>query len=126
MTAREALHLDQPQSARAAIAALAGGRRLMIDWAATICCGVRMGEFRLRWAKRAGPRDEGLVPVSGLEPVEAYCRPELVSVLVAGGARLEVRGIGPFRRPRVVLMDETPWLEFLESPAALRTGPGRR
>lgn len=121
----EALRLDQPVSARAAIEAHAGGRRLIIDWAATVCCGVRMGDLRLKWAKRSSPLDADLVPVEGLEPVVAFCRPELVSVLEAGRARLEVRGIGPFRRPTIVLENAAVWLDFLESPGALRTA-GRR
>ncbi len=123
---QQALRLEQPPGGRAAIEAHASGRRLIIDWAATVCCGMRVGEMRLKWTKRSATLDADLVPVHGLEPVEAYCRPELVGVLDSGRAHLEIRGIGPFRRPAVVLEDAAAWLDFLESPAALRGGGRRR
>lgn len=123
---QQALRLEQPPSAIAAIEAHASGRRLIIDWAATVCCGIRVGDLRLKWAKHSVTLDTDLVPIHGLEPVEAYCRPELVGVLDAGRTHLEMRGIGPFRRPAVVMEDAAAWLDFLESPAALRGGGRRR
>lgn len=123
---QQALRLEQPPAGRAAIEAHAGGRRLIIDWAATVCCGMRVGDLRLKWARRSATLDAGLVPVHGLEPVEAYCRPELVGVLDAGRTHLEMRGIGLFRRPVVVMEDAAAWLDFLESPATMRGAARRR
>ena len=112
------LQMGVRDETRSALVALAQGRRLIVDWSVSNCCGAAIGDLRLTWHAANEPPDPHLVPISGVGPVEGWCRPELVDVLDGAGARLEVRGIGPFRRATIVLERPELWLDFVaEAPA---------
>lgn len=93
--------------------AQAGGRRLVIDWFATRCCGnAAVGDVVFRWRAAGHPIDPDAVQVEGIDGLELWIRPELIPLFARARARIVLRGIGPWRRPSVVAEDGAAWLDF--------------
>jgi len=44
-----------------------------------------------------------------------YAQRDIVALLGRAGARLEVAGVGPFRRPRVTIRNGEAWLDFFST-----------
>jgi hypothetical protein len=110
--------IDASPDTRAALRALGGERRLLIDWFKARLCGSGhgIGDVRLRWLAAAAPLPPGdWVRMDGLGAIEAYARREIVALLARAGARLEVRGAGPFRHVTVVIRDGEAWLDFFDT-----------
>jgi hypothetical protein len=93
----------------------AKGRRLVLDYFATRCCGrnVSVGDLHLRWSRPAQPIAEEFLPLAAPTGIEAYVQRDLVRVLEAAGGRIAMRGWGRFRRPVVELADGAAWLDFI-------------
>ena len=101
--------------ARAELPQLSRGRRLVVDYFATRCCGrnVSIGDLHLRWlASGELPADEFL-PLHAPRGLEAYVQEDLVTVLEASRGSIRMRGWGRFRRPVVELADGGQWLDFI-------------
>ncbi|MFI5254726.1 MAG: hypothetical protein ACHQ15_04645 [Candidatus Limnocylindrales bacterium] len=110
--------IDIGGAARPELLSLARGRRLLIDWFKAKCCGtnVGVGDVSLRWIDPDVPLDDDdWVRLDDLEPLEAYAQRDIVALLARAGARLEVGGIGPFRKPTVVISDGDPWVDFFDT-----------
>ena len=101
--------------ARDELFARSKGRRLLLDYFASRCCGrnVSVGDLHLRWTGSEVPIAEEFQPLRAPAGIEAYVQRDLVSVLEAAGARIVMRGWGWFRRPRVELSDGGLWLDFI-------------
>ncbi len=101
--------------ARHELIARSKGRRLLVDYFASRCCGrnVSVGDVHLRWTGADGPIAEEFQPLHVPAGIDAYVQRDLVSVLEAAGARIVMRGWGWFRRPVVELSDGGLWLDFI-------------
>jgi hypothetical protein len=101
--------------ARREIPVRASGRRLILDYFATRCCGrnLSIGDLHLRWIASDEPIAEEYLPLLALIGVEAYVQRNLVAVLEATRGTIGMRGWGPFRRPVVELADGGVWLDFI-------------
>ena len=105
--------LDITSEARAGLAGQARGRRLLIDWFATRCCSnVAVGDVVFRWRAPGQPIDPDAVRVEDTAALEIWIRPELVSLFARSRARIVLRGIGPWRRPAVVVEDGAAWMDY--------------
>ena len=103
------------EDARRELPGRAAGRRLVLDYFATRCCGrnVSVGDLHLRWAAPFGPIAEEFLPLPAPSGVEAYVQRDLVPVLGTAGSRIAMHGWGPFRRPVVELENGAVWLDFV-------------
>src|SRR2546422_4776298 len=103
------------EAARRELAVRAKGRRLLLDYFASRCCGrnVSVGDLHLRWASSVEPIAEEFVAIPAPTGIEAYVQRDLVSVLDAAGGRIVMRGWGWFRRAVVELADGAVWLDFI-------------
>jgi hypothetical protein len=101
--------------ARQEIPVRASGRRLVLDYFATRCCGrnLSIGDLHLRWIASDEPIDEEYLPLRAPIGVEAYVQENLVAVVEAARGTIGMRGWGPFRRPVVELADGGVWLDFI-------------
>ena len=101
--------------ARRELPGLAAGRRLVLDYFATRCCGhnVSVGDLHLRWTASYKPIAEEFLPLPAPTGIEAYVQRDRVPVLGAAGGRIAMHGWGPFRRPVVELEDGALWLDFV-------------
>ena len=101
--------------ARRELPARANGRRLVLDYFATRCCGrnVSVGDLHLRWIVSGEPMAEEFLPLRAPNGLEAFVEKELVRVLDSTPGRIVMRGWGPFRRPVVELEDGAAWLDFV-------------
>ncbi|MBI3750754.1 MAG: hypothetical protein HY263_03725 [Chloroflexi bacterium] len=95
----------------------ASGRRLLLDYFATRCCGrnVNVGDVDLRWARSSDSIAEDFLPLPAPPGVDAYIQRDLVAVLEAAGARIVMRGWSRLRRPSIELADGAAWLDFVGS-----------
>ena len=93
----------------------AKGRRLLLDYFASRCCGrnVSVGDLHVRWTASDEPVAKEFLPLPAPTTIDAYVQRDLVSVLEAAGARMVMRGWGWFRRPVVELSDGGLWLDFV-------------
>ncbi len=93
----------------------ARGRRLLVDhWEGNFGCGgIASGDVFLRWEAVDAPRDGRLIPATGLEPVNAWVRPEIAELMGQGVFMVAIRGRGPFRKPILLLVKPRAWLEYL-------------
>ena len=93
----------------------ANGRRLVLDYFAARCCGrnVSIGDLHVRWIASGEPMAEEFLPMRAPEGLEAYVQGDLVRVLDTTQGRIDMRGLGPFRRPIVELEDGAVWLDFV-------------
>ena len=108
--------LEIAPEARVGLVAQARGRRLVIDWFATRCCGnVAVGDVVFRWRAPEQPIDLDAVRVEAVDGLELWIRPELVPLFARARARLVLRGIGPWRHPSVVVEDGAAWLDFFSA-----------
>ena len=96
-------------------AAYARGRRVVVDfWEGMFGCGgIASGNVFLRWESPASTSDDNRIPVTGLEPVEAWVRSEIAELIGGGVFRVAIRGRGPFRKPILLLVKHRAWLEHL-------------
>ena len=101
--------------ARRELPARANGRRLVLDYFAARCCGrnVSVGDLHVRWIASGEPMAEEFLPMRGPERLDAYVQKDLVGVLDTTQGRIDMRGLGPFRRPIVELEDGAVWLDFV-------------
>jgi len=101
--------------ARRELPARANGRRLVLDYFAARCCGrnVSIGDLHVRWIASGEPMAEEFLPMRAPEGLEAYVQGDLVRVLDTTQGRIDMRGLGPFRRPIVELEDGAVWLDFV-------------
>jgi hypothetical protein len=101
--------------ARREIPVRASGRRLVLDYFATRCCGrnLSIGDLHLRWIASDEPIDEEYLPLRAPIGVEAYIQENLVAVVEAARGTIGMRGCGPFRRPVVELAEGAVWLDFI-------------
>ena len=101
--------------ARRELPARANGRRLVLDYFAARCCGrnVSVGDLHVRWIASGEPMAEEFLPMRAPEGLEAYVQGDLVRVLDTTQGRIDMRGLGPFRRPIVELEDGAVWLDFV-------------
>jgi hypothetical protein len=126
--AEPGVSLDIAPEVQAGLAARARGRRLVIDWFATRCCGnVAVGDVVFRWRTPDQPVDPDALRVEALDGLELWIRPELVPLFARARAKVVLRGIGPWRYPSVVVEDGAAWLDFFaacstRSAATRRTG----
>ena len=121
-----AVALDIAPEAQASLAAQARGRRLVIDWFATRCCGnVPVGDVVFRWRAAGQPHDPDVLRVEAGDGLELWIRPELVPLFARAGARVVLRGIGPWRHPSVVIENGAAWLDFFAA-CPTRSASGRR
>jgi hypothetical protein len=100
--------------ARRELPARARGRRLLLDYFATRCCGrgVSVGDVDLRWAGPAEPGGEFLA-LRGPVGLDAYIQRDLVPIMEAARGRVVMRGWGRFRHPVVEFEDGAVWLSFV-------------
>ena len=93
----------------------ARGRRLLLDYFASRCCGhnVSIGDLHIRWAGPGSPIADEVLPLRAPGDVDAYVQRDLVPVLESAGGRIAMRGRGWFRRPVVELDDGAIWLDFV-------------
>ena len=103
------------EEARDQLPAASRGRRLLLDYFASRCCGrnVSVGDLHLRWTLATEPVADDFLPSRAPDGIEAYVQRDLVKVLDAAGARVVMRGSGWFRRPVVELSDGAVWLDFI-------------
>ena len=101
--------------ARRELPARANGRRLVLDYFASRCCGrnVSVGDLHLRWTASGEPIAEEFLPLAAPLGIGAYVQRDLVPLLDAAGGRILMRGRGWFRRPVVELADSAMWLDFI-------------
>ena len=101
--------------ARHELLARSKGRRLLLDYFASRCCGrnVSVGDVHLRWMRSDRPIADEFQPLHAPAGIDAFVQRDLVSVLEAAGARIVMRGWGWFRRPVVELSDGALWLDFI-------------
>jgi len=101
--------------ARRELPAMARGRRLVVDYFATRCCGgnVAVGDLSLRWLPADAGVDAEFVPVEAPDGLRVRVQHDLVSVLRSTGAQVVLRGRGRFRRPVIELQDGATWLDFI-------------
>jgi hypothetical protein len=101
--------------ARLELLARSKGRRLLLDYFASRCCGrnVSVGDLHLRWTRSDEPIAEEFQVLRAPTGIDAYVQRDLVSVLEATWARIVMRGWGWFRRPVVELSDAGLWLDFI-------------
>jgi hypothetical protein len=101
--------------ARRELPARANGRRLVLDYFATRCCGrnVSVGDLHVRWIASGEPMTEEFLPLRAPDGLEAFVQEELVPVLDTTHGRIAMRGRGLFRRPVVELEDGAVWLDFV-------------
>jgi len=102
-------------AARRELPAMAHGRRLVVDYFASRCCGsnVSIGDLSVRWLPTTAPVDPEFVPVEAPGGLRVRIQDDLVAVLRAAGGCVEMRGWGRFRRPVVELQDGAKWLDFI-------------
>jgi hypothetical protein len=102
------------EAARLELPARAKGRRLVLDYFASRCCGtnVSVGDLSFRWQRPDQLTDE-LVPVAAPDGLDVWVQQELVPVLRAARGRVEMRGLGRLRHPSVELEDGAVWLDFV-------------
>jgi hypothetical protein len=102
-------------AARRELPAMAGGRRLVVDYFASRCCGgnVSVGDLSLRWVPASEIVDQEFVPVEAPDGLHVGVQHDLVAVLRTVGGRVNVRGWGRFRRPVIELQDGATWLDFI-------------
>lgn len=100
--------------ARQELPARAGGRRLLLDYFASRCCGrnVSVGDVHLRWARRDEPDAEFLALRAPIG-LDAYIQRDLVPIMEAARGRVVMRGWGRFRHPVVEFEDGAVWLAFV-------------
>ena len=111
--AHTGLSLEIAPEVQAGLAAQARGRRLVIDWFATRCCGnVAVGDVLFRWRAEGQPMDPDTVRVDGTNGLELWIRPELARLFARARARVVLRGIGPWRHPTVIVEDGAAWFDF--------------
>ena len=101
--------------ARREIPASANGRRLVLDYFATRCCGsnVSIGDVHLRWTAADAPIGSEFLLFDAPGGVVAYIQQDLVAVLEAARGRITMRGRGWFRHPIVEFEDGSMWLDFI-------------
>jgi hypothetical protein len=102
-------------AARGELPAMAGGRRLVVDYFASRCCGgnVSIGDLSLRWLPASEIVDPEFVPVEAPGGLRVRVQHDLVAVLRTAGGRVDMRGWGRFRRPVIELQDGATWLDFI-------------
>jgi hypothetical protein len=102
-------------AARRELPAMARGRRLVVDYFASRCCGsnVSIGDLSVRWLPTSTPVDPEFIPVEAPGGLRVRVQHDLVPVLRATGGRVDVRGWGRFRRPVIELQDGATWLDFI-------------
>jgi len=100
---------------RAAFVSYARGRRIVVDYREGTfgCGGIASGDVFLGWEAAATPTNPSLVPITGLEPVQAAARAERLSLLKQGVFKVAIRGRGPFRKPIMRLVKPRARLEYL-------------
>lgn len=105
------------EEARRELRARGAGRRLLIDYFATRCCGrnISVGDLQLRWTSSRIPIADEYLPMPAPEGIEAFMQRDLVSVLRAASGRIAMHGWGWFRRPVVEVADGPLWLDFIGS-----------
>lgn len=103
--------------ARREVPSLANGRRLLLDYFATRCCGgnVSIGDVHLRWTAADAPIEPEFFRFDAPGGVEAYIQQDLVPVLEAARGRITMRGRGWFRHPIVEFEDGPMWLDFISA-----------
>jgi hypothetical protein len=75
-----------------------------------------VGDVSLRWVDAGATLADGdWVRLDGLEPLDAYAQREIVALLARAGARLDVAGVGPFRRATMTIRDGGAWLDFFNT-----------
>ena len=101
--------------ARREIPARSNGRRLVLDYFATRCCGsnVSIGDVHLRWTVADAPIGPEFLRCDAPGGVEAFVQQDLVPVLEAARGRIAMRARGWFRHPIVEFEDGTMWLDFI-------------
>jgi hypothetical protein len=101
--------------ARRELPVRARGRRLLVDYFATRCCGrsVTIGDLHLRWASAGGDIDPEFLALRAPGELAAYVQRDLVPVLEAARGRIVMRGRGPLRRAAIEVGDGAAWLEFI-------------
>ncbi len=93
------------------------GRRLVVDYFASRCCGrnVSVGDLHLRWMGSSEPIAEEFLRLPAPAGIEAYVQRDLVGVLGAAGGQIVMRGWRRLRRPVIELADGALWLDFVST-----------
>ena len=101
--------------ARREVPTRANGRRLVLDYFTTRCCGsnVSIGDVHLRWTAAGVPIGPEFIRCDAPDGVEAFIQLDLVPVLEAARGRITMRGRGWFRHSIVEFEDGPRWLEFI-------------
>ena len=97
------------------LGAVAAGRRLLIDYFATHCCGrnVAVGDLTVGWSAVDGDPGSAWLRLADHDGLEVWLHRPLAPLLARAGPRLVMRGRGPFRHPAIELADPAAWIDFL-------------
>ena len=117
---RSRLAIGLDPSLRGALARLAAGRAVVIDFfASRACTSVWIGDLTAGWLQPGRVRPD-LVALAPIEGVEVFVDRRLVDLLADAGPTLHLAGPVFVRHLAVRLEDAAAWLAFLETPAAHR------
>ena len=102
-------------AARREVPARSQGRKLVVDYFASRCCGsnLSIGDLTVRWSGVGGQTGPEFIDTDGPEGVGLAIHRDLVSILERTGATIQMRGWARIRRPVVVLADGAAWLDFI-------------
>ena len=105
------------EEARYELPCRALGRRLVVDYYASRCCGrnVSVGNLHLRWMGSSEPIAEEFLRLPAPAVIEAYVQRDLVGVLDAAGGQIVMRGWRRLRHPVIELVDGALWLDFVSA-----------
>jgi len=102
---------------RQALAGLANGRVLVVDYFASRRCSVTIGDTMA--AFEAAPPGGGYIELASIEGVRVFVEARLLPVLSDAGPTLHLAG-PPFARHLSVRLEQPErWIEFLEAPGVL-------
>src|SRR6266850_5120284 len=114
---RSQISLGVVPALRGSIAQFASGRVLVIDYFASRCCSVVMGDLTVDFEDT--PPVRGYVELASIEGVRVFAASRLLGILGDAGSSLRLGG-PPFARHLAVNLDRPErWIDFLEAPGML-------
>lgn len=114
MVSRSAVQVGIEPALRRRLAALAGGRLVVLDYFTSRRCGVTIGDMTAGFRRDLpGP---GFVELTPFEGVRVFARARLLPVLTDAAVTLRLGGLGVLTRLGLDVEPPSRWIEFLEEP----------